>query len=39
MKGRSLVQDLSMIEIEESIAPVMANQSQIVKLFLRTRCS
>ena len=39
MKGRSLVQDLSMIEIEGLNAPVMANQSQIVKLSLRTRCS
>ncbi len=38
-KGQNWVQDLSMIKIQGSTAPIKANQSQIVKLFLVTKCS
>ena len=39
MKGRSRVQDFSMIEIQGLTALIKANRSQIVKLSLGTVCS
>lgn len=39
MKEQSRVQDWSMIEIQGSNAPNQASRSQIVILFLRTKCS